>query len=143
MWTEGGFHRIIPPRDPVGDQDLRTHPQAKAASRSVNSISIASASRFQTQGKIQRKSQRNIATWSALFNRSTAVTNRVMLWKECRNNYVNNFVSKYPRNLLHMSLNLPSNISASVVHNIVRNFLNAFVEHSAIFHIGIFTTTND
>lgn len=102
MLAEGGLPPTIPPRDPVGDQDLRTHPQAKAASRSVNSISIASASRFQTQGKIQRKSQSNGLLLSALFNASNRVTNRVRSWNKCRNKYVNNFVSNYSANLLHI-----------------------------------------
>ncbi len=75
MLAEGGFHRIIPPRDPVGDQDLRTHPPGEPNRSGFQQFD--SFPRFHTIGKIQRKSNRDGLLWSALFNCSIAVTNRV------------------------------------------------------------------
>lgn len=86
MLAEGGFHRIIPPRDPVGDQDLRTHPPGDPYWVTALNLPFLSSSRLHSMVNKQRKLNRNGLLWSAYYNISIAVTNRERSWNICRNN---------------------------------------------------------
>jgi len=78
MWTEGGFPPTIPPTGHRGDHPLRPHPPGESLSVAVVKPSLSTLSRFRKQGNKQRKRNRNGLLWSAQYNRSIAVTNRVV-----------------------------------------------------------------
>lgn len=86
MWTEGGLSTTNPYHDRSGDHDFRTHPAKQTVSIRLWCLRLASSSRLHSIGIRQSKSRSNIATPSAQYKVSIAVTNRVVLWNICRIN---------------------------------------------------------
>lgn len=131
-----GFIAQHPTTASATKSDFANPSPAKPSNDVKQSSFLPSLSRFHSIGNKRSKSQSNIATYPAQFNRSIHVTNRAMSWKECRIYMsITLFVTIRTTYCIFTSHSLKA-FTQSLVNNIVRNFLNTFVEHSATFIIG-------